>query len=213
MNDLENSFFKLLGRQPTEAERQQLYLVRDALGLKNNDALWLILMALQYHQTMYASFPALITQGATETLHEFKQTADATLEATKESAKADLAEAVSSVAQNVARLVAARRAAIWIAICVVLSVGSFSTFGWYIHGEAYKAGYNLGYGRAYIDAKEEKAAAAWANTPQGKAAYRLAQSGSIDLLIKCEAPGWKKEQGYCYVHPSATGQIYGWKLR
>jgi hypothetical protein len=41
MSELDDSFAKLLGRQPSDAERQQLYTVRDALGLKNNDALWL----------------------------------------------------------------------------------------------------------------------------------------------------------------------------
>jgi hypothetical protein len=51
MNELEDSFAKLLGRQPTDADRQRLYRVRDALGLKNNDALWLVLMALQHYES------------------------------------------------------------------------------------------------------------------------------------------------------------------
>ena len=33
MSDLDDSFAKLLGRQPSDAERQSLYRVRDALGL------------------------------------------------------------------------------------------------------------------------------------------------------------------------------------
>ena len=37
-SSLDDSFAKLLGRQPSDAERQQLYRVRDALELKNNDA-------------------------------------------------------------------------------------------------------------------------------------------------------------------------------
>ena len=53
MSDLDDSFAKLLGRQPSDAERQSLYRVRDALGLKNNDALWLVLMALQHYQGQY----------------------------------------------------------------------------------------------------------------------------------------------------------------
>ena len=34
MSDPDDSFAKLLGRQPSDAERQSLYRVRDALGLK-----------------------------------------------------------------------------------------------------------------------------------------------------------------------------------
>lgn len=64
MSDLDDSFTKLLGRQPSDTERQHLYRVREALGLKNNDALWLILMALQHYDTMYSAIPASIKDAA-----------------------------------------------------------------------------------------------------------------------------------------------------
>lgn len=213
MNELEDSFAKLLGRQPTDAERHQLYQVRDALALKNNDALWLILMALQYHQTMYTRFPDLIKQAAVETLRQFQQTADATLASTKESAKAELAKAISATARDVARLTAAKQAATWISACLLTCCLVFGAFGWYVHQDAYAAGYDKGYARAYADANDEKAAAAWANTPQGRAAYRLALTGSIERVSKCDQPGWKIEQGICYVHPISDGSIYGWRIR
>jgi len=213
MDDLEDGFVKLLGRQATDAERQQLYRVRDALGLKNNDALWLVLMALQYHQTLYAHFPEQIQQAAETTLHQFQQTANSTLAAAKELAKADLAKAVSVTARDVARLTAARQTARSITVCLLACCLVISTLSYYMHRNAYAAGYASGYGQVCSEAKDEKAAAAWANTPQGKAAYRLAQSGAIDSLIKCNQPGWKLEQGVCYVHPASDGSIYGWKTR
>lgn len=212
MNDLDESFTKLLGRQPTDAERQQLYQVRDALGLKNNDALWLVLMALQYHHSMYAHFPELIQQAAASTLQQFQQSADAVLAATSQSTKADLAKAVSAAARDVARLTTAKQTASWIATCLLACCMAIGALSFYIHRDAYEAGYDKGYGQAYGDAKDEKAAAAWANTPQGKAAYRLAQYGTIDSLIKCNQPGWKIAQGICYVHPTSDQQIYGWKI-
>jgi hypothetical protein len=213
MSELEDSFARLLGRQPTNAERQQLYQVRDALALKNNDALWLVLMALQYHQTMYTRFPDLIKQAATDTLIQFSKTANDTIAATKEAAKADLAKAVSATARDVARLTAAKEAGTWIATCLLVCCVAFSGFGWYIHRTAYAAGYSKGYGNAYIEARDDKVAAAWANTPQGRAAYRLAQAGSIDMLIKCDQPGWELHQDVCYVHKLSNGTIYGWKIR
>ena len=48
MSELDDSFAKLLGKQPSDSERQHLYRVRDALDLKNHDAIWMILMALQH---------------------------------------------------------------------------------------------------------------------------------------------------------------------
>jgi len=47
------AFEKLLGRQSTPAEREQLFRVKEALGLRENDALWLILFALQYYESLY----------------------------------------------------------------------------------------------------------------------------------------------------------------
>ncbi len=64
MSELDDSFARLLGRQPTDGERQELYRVREALGLKNNDALWLVLMALQHYQSLYEGIPASIKEAA-----------------------------------------------------------------------------------------------------------------------------------------------------
>ena len=111
MSDLDDSFAKLLARQPTDAERQRLYQVRDALGLKNNDALWLVLMALEHYQGQYEQFPAKIAQAAKETLAGFKATAEA--KAAAEAAKADLAAAVAIAAHRVADQVAGTRELRW----------------------------------------------------------------------------------------------------
>ena len=57
MGDLDDSFGQLLGRQPTDQERQSLYRVRDALKLTTADAVWLLLMALQHYETLCERFP------------------------------------------------------------------------------------------------------------------------------------------------------------
>ena len=62
MSELDDSFARLLGRQPTDAERQQLYRVKDALGLDISDALWQVLFVLQFYQTQYEKMPAEIAR-------------------------------------------------------------------------------------------------------------------------------------------------------
>ena len=212
MNDLDDAFARLLARQPTDAERQRLYQVRDALDLKNNDALWLVLIALQHYDTMYARFPELIKQAAAQTLLEFQKTASSTLEATKASAKADLAKAAATTARDVARLAVTKQAAVWTSICISLCGLVFGGLGWLIYNAAFQTGYQKGYAAAYVIAKDENASASWANTPQGRSAYQLAQAGSIDNLIACDQPGWKIVKGVCYVRPIADGSIYGWRI-
>ena len=57
---LETAFQKLTGRAPTDADRERLYRVKDALRLPNNDALWSLLIALDYHQSLYEQIPSRI---------------------------------------------------------------------------------------------------------------------------------------------------------
>jgi hypothetical protein len=94
--------------------------------------------------------------------------------------------------------------------CVLVSCIAFGGFGWFMHRTAYTAGFNSGYGSGYSEAKNEKAAAAWANTPEGKIAYRMAKKGDIGRLARCERPGWSIENGVCYVKPADDGSTYGW---
>jgi len=212
MSDLDDSFAKLLGRQPTDAERQSLYRVRDALGLKNNDALWLVLMALQHYQGQYEQFPKLIAEAAKNTLMDFKATADATVKASAEAAKADLAQAVASAAQEVAHNTSGKQMFQWAAASIVVAFLCVGLFGWYMHSSGKDSGYQAGYGAGYTEAKDEKAAAAWANTPEGQLAYRFAQSGELQRLAQCNGKGWEIKNNFCYPFPVPNEGTYGWRL-
>jgi hypothetical protein len=50
---VEDAFAKLVGRQASETERERLYRVRDALGLRDNDAFWSIVMALEHYDWFF----------------------------------------------------------------------------------------------------------------------------------------------------------------
>jgi len=76
------------------------------------------------------------------------------------------------------------------AVLIACAVG----FGFYMESVGRASGLVEGYAAA----RDETAAAAWANTPQGKAAYQLAQAGSIESLTRCDLPGWRIEKGACY---------------
>ena len=211
VSELDDSFTKLLGRQPTDEERQRLYRVRDALGLKNNDALWQVLMALQYYQNQYERFPKEIAQAATDTLATLKITADAAMKAAAEAAKADLAKTVATAASEVAHDVVGIEKLQWLVTAIAVFIIFLATnLGavWY----ADNMGYKSGYASAYEDTRDEKAAAAWANTPQGRLAYRLAQGGDLDNLANCNKPGWYIQKNRC-IPGVVRGGVFGWNLR
>lgn len=83
---------------------------------------------------------------------------------------------------------------------------------WFGH----QAGSEQGQAEGYQATRDERAAASWANTPAGQRAYGLDQRGSLDMLVRCSAPGWTTERQkggtVCFPNPDARGQTSGWYL-
>lgn len=137
------------------------------------------------------------------------QAAEAAMEARRQAQL--VAQAVAAAAQEVAHNTSAKQMWQWAAGCIAVAFLCVGLFGWYMHSSGKDSGYQAGYGAGYTEAKDEKAAAAWANTPEGRLAYRFAQTGSLASLAKCDRPGWYVEKGVCYVKPASDG-TYGWRL-
>ena len=118
-----SSFERMLGRAATERERDQLRRVQAELGLRENDALWLVIFALQYYEGLYRQFPKAIAAEAQRVLSETRVTAEATIRAGAESAKADLAKAIATTARDVARDVARRQMIQWLVVGMLVGAG------------------------------------------------------------------------------------------
>ena len=207
MSELNDSFAKLLGRQPSDTELQKLYRVRDALGLKNNDALWLVLMALQHYQDQYERFPEAIAQAANDILVNFKATADAQADASAKAATETVSKAVAKSVQDIAGNVAIKKKLQWVCGCIISLALAFGLFGWYMHN----TGFQAGVGEAYNKATETHERFAWGNSTEGALAYQLYQTGDLHRLLYCTGKGWQiKKDGYI-PHP-ANNSVYGWLL-
>jgi hypothetical protein len=114
------AFEKLLGRTAKPAEREQLFRVKEALGLRDNDALWLVLFALQYYDSLYRQFPKAIGEEAKRILEETRSTADSSMKTAVEEAKAELTRAIAIAAQGVARTAARQRMIEWMVAGIAL---------------------------------------------------------------------------------------------
>ena len=118
----------------------------------------------------------------------------------------DMFRAAAKALNHVAGAVATKSAARWVVGGVALA-GILAIFsGWVGYSQGKDAGISFGYAQA----SNEIAAAAWANTPDGRLAYQLAKTGSLEYLAHCSRPGWKKEGNICYAYAPETGGIYGW---
>ncbi len=209
MADLDESFTLLLGRQATEKERQNLYRVRDALKLKCNDALWLLLMVLEYYRTLYERIPALITEAARAATRDVQAMAAAQISAAVEAAKAAVsrgaAEASAAAAKRESRRINPLK---WATGCIVAATAclTFVALLAYSHGQS--AGFANGSEAARRRYANTAALASWANTPEGKIGYALAKAGSLRELATCSGRGWVERDEVCY----PTSKAQGWRL-
>lgn len=210
--DFQEVFKQLNGRTATPADINRFERLTLALETSPGDALLAVLVALDHYETLYADIPEKISHAATVTLEQFKTSSDATALAAIASAKADLTKAVSEAAQKTLQNDSKKNIWQWVGGCVVASLICFAGSGWWLHEEGYASGYKSGYHVASEKVKDEKEAAAWGNSEEGKAAHRLAQVARISSFLNCSEPGWSVENGGCFVKTASDGKLHGWKL-
>jgi hypothetical protein len=209
MANIEESFALLLGRQATEKERQNLYRVRDALNLKGNDSLWLLLMVLEYYRTLYERIPALITEAVRAATRDVQAMAAAQISAALETAKAAVSRAVAEASAAVAKREGQRMNPLkWATACVVAATGCLMLVGWFAYSHGQIAGFASGSEVARRQYANAAALASWANTPEGELGYALAKAGSLRQLATCSGRGWVARDEVCY----ATSKAQGWRL-
>jgi hypothetical protein len=211
VSTLEEAFGKLLGRQPSDKERQDLYRTRDALALRDNDALWLLLMALGHYQTLYQGVPERIRETAKETLSQVKEAADAQMRASAAVTERELAQAIARTADRIAKEAARVRMLRWAVVYLAASVGALVLVGWSGYRTGAAAGRARGWDDGYRQTRDERAAASWASGVEGRLALGLAAAGSLRELASCSGRGWVRKEGVCLPRPD-RGVVYGWRV-
>ena len=182
MSELDDSFTALLGRQPSEAEKQHLHQVKTALGLRNNDALWLLLIALEHYHHLYEAVPGRIEELTRRTLYGIQATAEMAMREAAAITQMELAKTVAATAEQVAQDTATRQKWQWLALgmaVIALALLAAASAGYWL-------GKDAGLAESEAHAREAPAAATWATTPDGQLAYRWAQTGELQRLARCE---------------------------
>lgn len=106
-----------------------------------------------------------------------------------------------------------RSSLLWTGLTAFLIV--LVTFGGgYFFGQ--RSGWDTGHAEGYQKARNQEAAASWANTPAGQRAYGLDRAGSLDLLTMCRGNGWNMERQkggtVCFPYADPKGNVTGWYL-
>ncbi|HCB1767025.1 TPA: hypothetical protein MYP38_004864 [Citrobacter braakii] len=195
-------------RQPTAEEVGRLERVMDVLDVRENDAIMTLMVVLEFYLSLYGSVPGRIEAAAKAAVGETKETTEKIAATAAQLAHGDLVEQLGKAVNQVASDAARKQQ--WKALGAGIAAAAISLLvtGWV----CFDAGKEAGYGAAIKVARNETAAAAWANTPEGQLAYRLALAGSLQQVARCSAPGWKIRNGACLPQVDAEGTLHGWVM-
>jgi hypothetical protein len=208
---VEDAFAAYFDRQPNDKERQRLMRGRAAAGIKDNDALWTLLLILEQYETLYERFPALIAKAASDITDNVRAAAEAEMKAAAASTHAELAKSVAKTARDIAGRVATGSRWRWISTSFALAAAIFAGVGIGMFRQGVSSGMAAGRLEAYASARDEKAAATWANTAEGQIALGLAKAGSLRELAACSGKGWKRRGTSCLPKCDRVA-IDGWNL-
>ena len=195
-------------RKPTAEEVERLERVMDVLDVRENDAIMTLMVVLEFYLGLYGSVPGRIEAAATAAVGETKETTEKIAATAAQLAHGDRVEQLGKAVNQVASDAAKKQQ--WKALGAGIAAAAISLLvtGWV----CFDAGKEAGYGAAIKVARNETAAAAWANTPEGQLAYRLALAGSLQQVARCSAPGWKIRNGACLPQVDAEGTLHGWVM-
>lgn len=211
MSDLEESFKKLLDRQPTDGARQRLYRVRDALNIKPTDAVWTLLMVMEHYQTMYEEIPRQIAEAARNATETIRATAEAQAKAAREETKKGLMKAVTEAVRATAKQHARAEHFKWVSAAVSIVSIMFLAVGWGENRRGQAQGLAAGESRAKAECAYATKLSSWALTPDGTRAYELEKLGSLHDLVSCAGRGLERKGDWCVAQPE-RGRSYRWRV-
>jgi hypothetical protein len=134
---VDDLFSKLVGRQATEAERERLYRVRDALGLRDNDAIWAIVMALEHYDSFFRRYPAQLAEATESAMEDLRSASRAAAAHEIALVQRVLAEKVAQTSVEIAKKLAGKPIGLHGVTLVLAAVVAFG-------GLCEHAGYSLG---------------------------------------------------------------------
>lgn len=202
------SFERIWKREATAEEAERLHLVQSTLGVRDNDAIWVVMIALEHYQQLYQAMPRQIEEAGRTAIGEVRQTAERVANTAAQLAHNDLVASLGDAVNAVAASAARKQQWVWLAAGIGVAAIALALTSVLTYQQGKEAGKEAG----YREARVEGAAAAWGGTPEGRLAYRMVQAGSLQQVARCNQPGWEVSNGVCFAKAAKDGNLYGWSL-
>ncbi len=204
----------LLGREPTTDELARLQRLQSTLNIQSNDALFSVLIAFESYLQLYGEIPKAIESAALQARKSTNEAARAAVDTSVAKSKLELTVAINEAVRSAsfATVAFGRRWMLQGLAAVLVSLAVVGGIGWFVGKDA---------GRAEA-LGEARAAVVWAETPEGRAAKAMSDSGELGPILRCDRPGWlisdlprgERTKGLtrrCSPHADKK-VVYGWLL-
>ena len=184
---LKEIFRRLTGREPTDGDIQHLWNVKDALQIRDNDALWEMIIAFQHYLVKCQEIPPQIEQAAKAVMADTRTTAEMVAKEAFATARADLASAVATTAQQVASDVAGTKRSRWVMMATMAIVlGAAVVAGGWLYA------YVKGRDDMEATLRAQQPALTWLASRAGQRARELSDQGIIEWVDSFD--GYKARQ-------------------
>jgi hypothetical protein len=202
----------ITGTEPTAEQVHRVQAIAHSLNIPSNDAMMPILIALEQYHGIFSILPSKMQTAANIAAQNAAAQSATAINQAVAKAVTNLGPQVGEAIVKVANEYEYADRITWLTCVIAVTCVVLAGFGLWMHNIGVDSGFGLGHNQA----KDEVAAAAWANTPEGLVAYKLARAvgGEANLLhlLKCDNPGWEHKKSICYPMAAKDG-THGWRLK
>lgn len=191
---------------PVEVENRLLKLGK-ALNVQENDALWVIILILDFYQQLYQSFPEQIKKESLEAVGAVRKANQETIHAAGQNIRKAEADARSHLAETM-------RESVQTLVGQAIDKTRSDTYDMALKIKARKW-ITMGLGVGVCGMLLAGGFGYWKGKEHGYAEV-LPLKEEIGHLIKCDRPGWERENKngivVCYPLPAPDKSTYGWMI-
>lgn len=210
---LQRAFAAFHKRNPSSDDMYRILGIIGPIGIGEDDTFAALIVYLDYVTESLKGIPTEFKENYDKGVEHYRQClADRAQEIALATEKS-VADTVEKLAEKSARAVSVRTLCLWIGGAIVAASIAVAGMGYFLSERSFQAGYAAG----VADQRDEEiniaARGTWAETDDGKDAFKLSRAGQLRMLLDCSGDGWQirqdDSQRVCLPR-EAKGGLQGW---
>ena len=205
---LEKAYFALHKKQPNSEDIYRIRQGLDVSKIDENDSAARLFVYFDYILEGIKSVPVDFHKNYDLGIRAYEARIAARADEIAQDTETRVIDTVERLAERSARAVSTRVLCMWLVGTILVATLAVSGMAYVLFEKSFNMGFAAG--ETSVQARSD-----WAETPDGRAAFRLAKSGQFRMLAECSGPGWRivEQDGgrVCLPERSKDG-LQGWYM-